>query len=378
MINIEDQLNKLPQGKLSKRVDWRLRFIFFKLRWQNNFANYNFLPAFGKIAPVTIAVVLLLSIVCLPYYAYASEDVVRGNMLYPIKQGIERIELSLADTPAKKANVYNKLAERRLAEIEKLSGKNSATANDNLAATIDEITVLTQASSETEEQLNTEEKKQVKNKVAQIKEEQLDRMEKIANKFGLQASDNLLDSLAVNIDDLKKDKQAKNNFFEVLSEIKIATSTRNNKNFAHSRGITSGSTTVPTSTIKIKPNIKISQKTISESWDAASDQVTVLKNDLITEGIKNTELDNLFGKLDDRLNKAQTAIKSGNFNQANGLIKSTEALSNNAKHFLRFSDKATSTIWQATSSPEQATSSIGNWRKEMEKRIKDMRGRSGN
>ena len=383
MIDIEEKLNNLPKGKLSKRVDWHLRFSFLKLRWQVFFNKFSALSAARRMAPIAIAVVLLLSLVCLPYYAYASEDVVRGNVLYPIKQSIEKIELSLADTPAKKADVYTKLAERRLEELEKLSNGDSVAANDNLAATIDEITVLTvQASSEAEDKVNTEEKKQqIEDRVAQIKEKQLDRMEKIANKFGLRASDNLLDSLAVNIDDLKKDKQAKNIFSEVLSEIKISTSSQDYKNFVHSRASTSSSTVISTSTIVTKPgraSIKIDQKIIAESWSTANDQVTILKNNIIAEGIENAELDDLFGRLDDRLNKAQAAIKSGNFNQADGLIKSTEALSNNAKHFLHYNIIATSTIRQATSSSQVATSSINNWRGEMEKRIKDMRDKVNN
>ena len=382
MINIEDQLNKLPQGKLSRKADWRLRLAFLKLKWQRQAADFYSLLVFRKMAPVAIVIVLLLSIVFLPYYAYASDDVVRGNILYPIKQGIEKIELSLANTPEKKIEVFTKLAERRLAEVEKLSQEDSTAANDNLAATIDEITVLTVgADTEANSAQNQDKKKQIENKIAQIKEKQLDKMEKIANKFGLRASDNLLDSLAVNIDDLKKDKQENRGLSEVLSEVRIATSTKNYGLFSRIRTITSGSTTISTSTtITAKPgkvSIKIDQKIISESWNNANEQIGALKESLLTEGVGETELKDLFNKLDDRLNKAQEAIKSGNFNQANGLIKSTEALSNNAKHFLKFSNKATSTIWQATSSPEKATSSINNWRNEMEKRIKDMRDRGG-
>jgi len=155
MTNIEDQLNKLPKGRLGLKADWRLRFVFLRLRWQKRFTEYSSLLVIKKMAPVVIVAALLLSLVYLPYYAYASEGVVKGNILYPIKQSIEKIELSLADTPAKKIEVYTKLAERRLAEAEKLSEKDSKTANDNLASTIDNMAVLTvEARAEIENELN--------------------------------------------------------------------------------------------------------------------------------------------------------------------------------------------------------------------------------
>lgn len=377
MINIEEQLNKLPKGKLSRRTDFKLRIAFLKLKLQKQSANFNFSSAFRKMSPAIIAMILLLSLVYLPYYAYASENVIRGNILYPIKQGIEKIELVLADTPAKKVAVMAKLAERRLAETEKLSEDESMAANDNLAATINEITNLTtEAAFEAKSKLNPDEKKEVDDKIFQIKERQLEKMEKIANKFGLKASDDLLDSLAVNIDDLKKDKQVKNNFSEVLSIVKISTSTRSHE-FLPRVGNKSGSSTVSTSTAAAKRETagsKIDEKNISDSWNNANEQISLLKERLLSDGISERDFSDLFNKLDDRLTKAQAAINSGNFNQANGLIKSTEALSNNAKHFLRFSERGTSTVWQATSSPVRATSSISNWQNDMREKIKEMRG----
>lgn len=378
MIDIEKKLNELPSAKLSKKADYRLRFSFFKLKWQKRFDNLNATFSVGRFAPVAITMILLLSLVCLPYYAYASENIVRGDILYPVKQGIERIELGLADTPTKKVAVLTKLAERRLAEVEKLSEKDTIEANDNLAATIDEITNLTvQANSEAEEKINSEEKKQVDNKIEQIKEKQLDKMEKIADKFGLQASDNLLDSLAIAIDDLKKDKQAKNGIYRTMKGIEISTSTQSYKLFPRGRASTSTSTIMSTSAMSSRPgkaSIAKGQKVINESWDAAKERIGALKDDLMNEGVDNEDLDNLFAKLDDRLQKAQSAINLGNFNQANGLIKSTEALSNNAKHFLRFGFRATSTPLQATSALETATSSPNDWRVKMDKKIDDIRG----
>ena len=51
--------------------------------------------------------------------------------------------------------------------------------------------------------------------------------------------------------------------------------------------------------------------------------------------IDQAEFKHLFDRLDDRIEKARAAINNGNLNQYNGLIKSTEALTNNAKHFIK-------------------------------------------
>ncbi len=49
-------------------------------------------------------------------YAYASSDVTPDSFLYPVKQGIERIEIGLAFSPTDKARKHLKMAFRRLDE----------------------------------------------------------------------------------------------------------------------------------------------------------------------------------------------------------------------------------------------------------------------
>ncbi len=53
-------------------------------------------------------------------YAYTSPDVNAASMLYPIKQGIEEIEVGLTFAPDEKARMHMKMAIRRVEEAEAL------------------------------------------------------------------------------------------------------------------------------------------------------------------------------------------------------------------------------------------------------------------
>ncbi|MCX6796786.1 MAG: DUF5667 domain-containing protein [Candidatus Falkowbacteria bacterium] len=359
MVDIEKKLKQLPLAKLSKRVDIFLRFKFWQLSWQHSFSKLSGALVIKKSIPVAIIISLLAMVIGLPYYAYASSQVVRGDILYPVKQVIERVELNLAQTPEKKVEVYNKLAERRLSEIETLSNQQTTTTTeDNLAATIDEMGVLTtQASTQIASSPASSSQQQPAAKIVRLKEKQLIKMEEIANQRGLSANDKLLDSLALALDDLKQGKKEKDALNTRVPFIQISTSSKAYYDLRFSRpgrASTTIATTTASSTVASKPGreepgrgqAKFNQEIIVGSLFTAKERVGLLRNSLSAEAIATSEMENLFIKLNTRLEKAQSAIDSGNFNQAQGLIKSTDALSNNAKQFLKHFERASSTPWQ--------------------------------
>jgi hypothetical protein len=346
MNNLEEQLNKLPQAKLSKKIDLYLRFNFWKLSWQNYFKDLSSFFIIKRLASVAMVVILLSFLVGLPYYAYASSDIVRGNILYPLKQGVENIELGLANTPEKKITVLTKLASRRLTEVNKLSQQASAQTDSNLAQTINQmVSLTTQADEDASSTSKTEQKTSTKNKIESIKQQQLASVENIAKKRGLKASDQLLDSVALAIDNLKQEREIQH--FSDNSQVTPETaSTTFYQFFGHDR-MNIASTSVKTSTSTEKKTdgniIKFNQEISTKSLENIRERVNILKNSLSQEGAAPDDTNNLLQRLDNRLNKAQSAIDSGNFNQAQGLIKSTDAISNNAKHFLRFTERPSST-----------------------------------
>ncbi|MEK7547743.1 MAG: hypothetical protein AAB540_02520 [Patescibacteria group bacterium] len=56
-------------------------------------------------------------------YAYSSDSVVNGDLLYPLKLGTEKVEGLLAVTPERKVEYYNKMADRRMEEFTHLEQK---------------------------------------------------------------------------------------------------------------------------------------------------------------------------------------------------------------------------------------------------------------
>ena len=68
---------------------------------------------------MVVAGVLLMLLIIVPGYAYASSSVTQGHLLYPVKTAIERVELNLSRTPEAQVKTYEKLAERRLSARKK-------------------------------------------------------------------------------------------------------------------------------------------------------------------------------------------------------------------------------------------------------------------
>lgn len=80
-------------------------------------------------------------------YAYSSSSVTEGNVLYPVKRGIEIVRVHFAATPADLAAIHLQLYERRLDEAERLLQTRSLmiqTLND-AAGEDDQITGFTEA-----------------------------------------------------------------------------------------------------------------------------------------------------------------------------------------------------------------------------------------
>lgn len=80
-------------------------------------------------------------------YAYSSSSVTEGNVLYPVKRGIETVRVHFAATPEDRATIHLQLYERRLDEAERLletRGLMIQTLND-AADEDDQVSGLTEA-----------------------------------------------------------------------------------------------------------------------------------------------------------------------------------------------------------------------------------------
>jgi hypothetical protein len=74
---------------------------------------------FKKVA-IGFAIVLPCLMGGTSVYAYSSPSVTEGNVLYPVKRGIETVRVHFAGSPADRATIHLQLYERRLDEAERL------------------------------------------------------------------------------------------------------------------------------------------------------------------------------------------------------------------------------------------------------------------
>jgi hypothetical protein len=68
------------------------------------------------LAPVSIAVLIL--VIAGGSTVYASQSSLPGDTLYPVKTGIENIQLAVTTSPALKADLYLKFTQRRIDEVQ--------------------------------------------------------------------------------------------------------------------------------------------------------------------------------------------------------------------------------------------------------------------
>jgi|GEM_PF-3138313 len=128
MNNPEKLLATLPKNKLGRKADLKIKFQLYRLIWLQRFAGiFDF--SRGQLLNLNrgwaLAIIVVIALGSTSIYAYASNDVLPGNQLYPLKIVLEKIEQNIAiDKTAKIANL-EKVSSRRLREAVELSQKNS-------------------------------------------------------------------------------------------------------------------------------------------------------------------------------------------------------------------------------------------------------------
>lgn len=129
---VKDDL--LPTPKFTKALEQQLAIRHEQLHPAK---TSGFLQAFFsgnsfKFAVSTLVVILTFSTTS---YAYTSDAVTEGSILYPVKRGIEQLQESiLVQTPEQKVEFYEKLADRRIRELEYLKKDSRTSENTRFAA----------------------------------------------------------------------------------------------------------------------------------------------------------------------------------------------------------------------------------------------------
>ncbi len=410
MDNLEKELNKLPKARLSKRSDWRIRFNIYKKIINKELKQFRlgFFPARFNYLPAVALILLLAIIITVPGYAYASSKVTLGHPLYPIKQVIENAELSLAKTGEQKAETYAKLAERRVAEAEVLSKENKEEA---IVKTLSEAVRLANNASGQAALINKEpERRTVQAGIEKSAEEQALALESVAKEVGIRGEERTIDSIALSLDAFRKDARAnvkqteeeepskhKDTFSQTSStprqiresarkdyeNIEIATPTL-------PRAVDMGkATSGPETKKEVKkegqgqeninlPEINKNKQTASLGLGEVKNQVENLRAELENDGFDPEDVKILFERLDEKIKNAEKSIKEEKNDNLEKVLESTEALTNNAKHFIKQKKAVNSAVEDSGELEANKENSSGSNKDKEEQELKNNKAKSNN
>ena len=136
-------------------------------------------------------------------FAYASEEVTQGNILYPLKRFMENVEIGFPKSAAAKIKTYEKLADRRLDEAKVLSKQNGPDTKNNLVDTIKEAIDLSGQASNLN--FNTQSENNAKI-ISQSEDQQINKLDEVAKNIGLSGDDKIIDALTLAFDNIKNKK----------------------------------------------------------------------------------------------------------------------------------------------------------------------------
>ena len=336
---------KLPKSKMSREKDRALiRLIKEEAGGQEEkpgLFTFNFIMK--RVAVGVCAIVILFG--GLGAYAYNSDNVTVDKKLYGFKTFIENYNIKKADNPFEKVKIYSTLAQRKLNEAEILAQRNGTKISFELiksahATETDTPTPLTRtikayeenndkALVNIEEITKPEEIKIALNFLNQAHQTQEQKLEKIAKKVGLKASDQVVISVAFALEETKT-YTARIQKTEELVEQTLITSQEQGQ--------------TPTS-LRVKLRIDSAPKNeFNISTDALKNQIST-KLALISEDVD--ELKNILELTDELsedeektinlmkkiINETEEAIQEEQMGRAKRLIKTTASIKNNLLAF---------------------------------------------
>lgn len=124
MDKLDKLLSSLPKAKLSGQADRRIKYKLYRLiflsKLEKLLAFSNYKAVFSN-KGLAFALTIISIFSATSFYAYASDNVIPGNQLYPLKIAIEKLEKKIAINAPAKIATYEKLSNRRLQEAVNLS-----------------------------------------------------------------------------------------------------------------------------------------------------------------------------------------------------------------------------------------------------------------
>jgi len=344
MDNLEKQLSRLPKARLSAKADANIRLALHRAIWQDKLMFLRiWLSPSPRLAVLASVLIFLVVSMSLPVYAYASSSVTSDHFLYPVKRTVEKIELGLSFTPESKVETLIKISNHRLDEAFVLSEEKN---DEALELSLNEAIILNQRAQE--ELKNAGEAKGVKIEkiINENKENQINKLKNVAEKIGVEAGDSVLEEVAVTLDYLKGDDEnqddvqeketGNNNSFPISEEKMEERESSDVEQPVNGRQNQGNGNSVEKGNYYKKPAQSTQNKSNLEAdLEGVRKGVEELKNDLQKGELEQESVDTMVERLDDRIKKAEILIEEEELEDADMIIRSTEAIRNNAKHFIK-------------------------------------------
>jgi len=355
MNNFEKQLNNLPRARLSRRADLLIRYKLMCAGLKQYFSgvSFNFFAMAG-LRPVLAAVVILVLVFsgATSAYAYNSSQITRASALYPVKRGLEKIESRFATTPAAQVKFHNKLAGRRIAEAQFLSlGSAAFTADQTASSTGEALPVKLEYENEFNDTLRDADdeieranerareigdRTELDRSLALLSDAHLNELGKIkamAEAVGIEADDRTTDNIALILENIKgRQQRIVRAISQFDGDLKRAGENEDDEDGA--------SASSSEKNIAKGQSASTTPDEAASSLDRVRNEIKVLESELSQGGrISNKQIKRLTERLNKKINQAETAIQAGDLSKFNGLLRATEALTNNGQHFLKENNK---------------------------------------
>jgi hypothetical protein len=375
MVRLEQKLSSLPKAKLSVLRNYRIRFALFFLGIKKPTTIFEASFSFSSYAKGALISVSLLAIsVTLPAYAYASGNITADSPLYFLKRGVEKIEMALTPSNAKPA-LHMKLAERRLIEAGAIAKRGNGERSISLR-----IAAVQEAQKEEQKAGNAaglsaagDDLKKIQEKKFDLYARESDAIKEIANDVSLEMKGNIIENVAKMIDEQSRKDHPSSSVGKKMNIDALIPPSDIGKKFdlpatatipdiAPSKENAKGSSTRQRELQSIINNgfqkkdraRDFTNTTKASSSPEALDvkkRLDILKANYdtykATGTLKNSGGNNaqkLFEKMKEKMADAEQKLESGNISEANGMVRSTEALEGFTKFLLRDNRKSTSTV----------------------------------
>lgn len=116
MMSPQKQLKTLRKATAPRKEFKTALWSELSSAWDAEYPSMRF--SWTKAFAVPVAVMVVFVTMGMGTYAYASPGVTDGTALYPVKQGMERVESQFRFSPQARARFHVRMVERRIAEGE--------------------------------------------------------------------------------------------------------------------------------------------------------------------------------------------------------------------------------------------------------------------